>query len=57
MDFVPGLEGDSGEDTEKPDLLDAFSIEEFGYVAPFWIAGVLFLLFSITAWRTLKPQE
>jgi len=38
-------------------LIAGYLIEEFGYVAPFWIAGVLFLLYSITAWRTLKPQE
>lgn len=38
-------------------LLSGLLIEKFGYVAPFWIAGILFLLYSITAWRLLKHQD
>jgi len=38
-------------------VIAGFLIEKFGYVAPFWIAGVLFLFYSITAWRILKPSD
>lgn len=32
-------------------------IHEFGYIAPFWIARVFFLIYSIGAWRLLKSRD
>jgi predicted MFS family arabinose efflux permease len=31
--------------------------ERFGYIAPFWIAGVFFLLYCLAAWRSVKSRE
>jgi len=31
--------------------------DRFGFVAPFWIASALFLLYSIGAWHFLKPPR
>jgi MFS family permease len=38
-------------------LLSGFLTEKFGYIGPFWIAGVLFFLYSITSWRLLKDRD
>jgi predicted MFS family arabinose efflux permease len=32
-------------------------VEKFGYVAPFWIAGVFFLIYSLSAWQYLKDRD
>jgi len=37
-------------------MFAGFFVEKFGYVTPFWVAGVFFLLYSVTAWQLLKPQ-
>jgi MFS family permease len=37
-------------------VLAGLLVDRFGYLASFWIAGVLFLLYSIAAWRTLKSD-
>lgn len=33
-----------------------FLTESFGYIAPFWIAGISFFLYSTSAWHFLKPR-
>jgi MFS family permease len=37
-------------------LLAGLLVDNFGYVPPFWMAGFLFLVYSIAAWQDLKAD-